>query len=361
MEISFGARPRSQVSAAGKVLTSTIAGDGFYVFTGNEVVRQGSTFAEIAAAGDGAKYLALAVEQTRNMAYWQRVVELAMGRDGFIWPIDVTRNEEDTYLIVPILNDQGYHPLSEYMTNMVGAGGSNRQGKLASEQREMRLEIARKLLGGWDRLHAVGCLYLQFNPEYIYYHPERHAVLFGFNLDIELIHEHPSISELMNSSIAARSGRPVGYSLDYADPYAYFETVIQADDAPYLMAFRYSDWFAENCMAFRLLVGLLPYAGPLVAGVANDSPEAHLSWLERYQRNPVFVFDSVNHKNSLEGNPAYEVYLENWKSLPDDLRERFMKCFDSAHRPAEQMGLPWHPASGWQTENGKFRKFLVNY
>ena len=366
MAVSFGARPRSQTSKPGKALTSAISGDGLYVFTGNEVTQHGNSYLEVGAAGGGAKYLALAVQHARSIEYLKRTVQLAMGRSGFIWPIDVAKNEDDAYLIMPILNDEGYHTLSEYMSNVVGAGGSNKQGKLAAEQSEMRLEIARMLLNSWDRLHVAGCLYLGLNPDHIYYHPGQHAVLFGFNLDIELIKENPSLDDFMSNWYAASAIRPVDYSLDYADPYSYFVTAIQSKGASPLTAFRYTDWFAENCMAFRLLVGLLPYAGPLVAGVANDSPDAHQSWLERYQRNPVFIFDSMNHKNSLEGNPAYEVYIDNWRNLPEDLRERFTNCFDSSRRPASLLGLPWYPLKApsgwhWDAENQSFKQFLVNY
>jgi hypothetical protein len=81
--------------------------------------------------------------------------------------------------------------------------------------------------------------------------------------------------------------------------------------------------YCLTAMLFYLLIGKLPYDGPLMMGFPDTNPIEHMHKFEVYHKNPVFIFDLADTSNQLGAFAADEKFIDAWEELPIQIQEVF--------------------------------------
>ena len=272
---------------------------------------------------------------------WVPLAKRPMPRSRFVWPIDVATNKgEWSYLVFPLDRDVArYQPLSNLLVNWTGGMPMAAFGEEAARQRALRLAVATSLISSWQFLNSTGILYFGFDPSRMYYDANG-SVKFGFCLSTAYCGagESGAIDPEKTVPIIMVGEHDLGLSLDYLDPRAY-----QLASADYKIGSTielpaYTDLFARRAMLFRLLVGRLPYYGPIMLPETNGNPAEHRRWLRLYQRNPVFIFDPDDDSNRVGGENGFagdEIFEENWLAIPEAIREDLRTYLEKPPLPLE--------------------------
>ena len=360
MKVPYGTTLGALRAERGNVLFSFLNGQNLYVLLDETTVVFRTERPLVEHALTGEKYYAVSLDDSPynkpelnpgsnpdkagdpahrwDLERWRAVVRRPMPHLSFIWPADVVSNEEGAaYLVFPLEFDTArYRPLADLMPNWTGDRPLDAHGEDVAAQRALREAVARSLVAAWRQLHAVGYLYLGFDVNNMYYDPDTGAVKFGFSLStVEYDAQAIRVDAVGSVPLAVPSYERIGVTLDYVDPPTYASIANALKGAGRARGVPYTDLFALHAMVFRLLVGRLPFYGRTVVYESNRTPEEHRRWLDVYQNNPVFIFDSQNASNRVGGEDGFatdEVYEDNWAAVPKDLREELEGFFDSAKR-----------------------------
>lgn len=360
MRVAYGATAKDLRADRADVLFSLMCGQNLYVLLSETTVVFRAERRLVAHALTGDKYYAVSLEDSPynkpelnqgsssadavdpahrwDYRRWRTVVARPMPRAHFIWPVDVASSEDGlAYLIFPLEFDTArYRPLADLMPNWTGDRPLDAHGEEAASQRTLREAVARSLIDAWGQLHASSYLYLGFDVENMYYNSDDGSVKFGFSLSTVDYEVQAILASAVGSMpLAAPSYERLGLTLDYADPLTYQSIMDALKGNGRARGVPYTDLFALHAMVFRLLVGRLPFYGRTVVYESNRTPEEHRRWLDVYQKNPVFIFDSVDGSNRVGGEDGFatdEVYEDNWKAIPDDLRAWLEAFFDKGKR-----------------------------
>lgn len=265
--------------------------------------------------------------------WWLRGVPEHPLRSHFDWPVDVamTTGRERSFLVFPLASDAGrLRPLSELMVNLDDGRPPLEFGQEIADHRNLRIALARSLVEAWGQLRSCGYCYGCYDSSNIFYDPKAKEVRFGFSMATRYLPDGDAESP---SPIAVSKGVRESLIFDYIDPVSYgpIREAVDHGEQPSALLSRTDD-FAMWAMAFRLLVGRLPFYGPSALTVPNTSGEDHLRWIDQYQKNAVFIFDSTDDSNQVGGRDGFageEVFRENWEAIPDDLRGEMFDRFDS--------------------------------
>lgn len=354
MKVAYGAAFGKLLSERSNVLFSLMSGYNLYVLLDERTTVFRAEYPMVEHAITGERYYAVSLDDSPygkpatsrtgdeshrwDLERWQTVLERPMPRDRFVWPVDVASAEDERcFLIFPLEFDMArLYPLADLMPNWNDGRPLASYGEEVARQRGLRVKVAKSLVDAWNLLHATGYLYLGFDPEHMYY-SENGKVKLGFSLATVNVGSPDAIrpDAVAGSPVAARSYDTLGLSLDYVDPLAYQSVKAALEKGGMAYAGAYTDMFAMHAMVFRLLVGRLPFYGPIVLPEPNDSPEEHRRWLDFYQGNPVFIFDSQDDSNRVGGEDGFasdEVFEDNWNALDAGLRAELEGYFDSVKR-----------------------------
>lgn len=210
---------------------------------------------------------------------------------NFCWPMAVsqlTDNKSFVY-IMPLL--EGYRPLTDAI---------NRVDPLTDRQ---KAQLLLKIAEAFDTLHK---------KKFIYGDISDRNILYRINSDGSV---SVKIIDCENVTLAGFSFGLQG-SGKYRAPELLIPDPDRMDHKPKPPS-KYSDTYAFQVLAFRVLLRRHPLDGKLARSVAADD---HQGFLKYYGYNPRFIFDGT------ANNPGPRV-SENWAKLPMPMQLYFRNCF----------------------------------
>lgn len=289
------------------------------------------------------------------LTHWRELIYRPMPPIHFEWPIDIASVDGSNYLVFPTRGSMAaeeHRPLEDYAPNRYALGASELAS--AARAREPRAAaIARSLLDAWDVMWRSGVLYLGLSGSSVWYSLLRNNVVLPFSWATAYVggtwdtltmqrsfslyshwysHWSPDVSKVPDAPEEI-----IGISTDYIDPRAYRHLTLALDqrairegliDVCWITPF--TELFSLASLLFRLTVGRLPYQGSLIGGLPNGTAVDHKSWIDFYQRHPIFIFDPHDDSNAIGtryGTASLEEYVENWNALPSAAREAFTAVF----------------------------------
>ena len=81
--------------------------------------------------------------------------------------------------------------------------------------------------------------------------------------------------------------------------------------------------YSLTAMLFYLMIGRMPYDGPLLLGLTDNNEVEHEHRYEVYHKTPVFIFDPQDSSNHLGEFAADQKVIDLWEELPEQIRELF--------------------------------------
>ncbi len=221
------------------------------------------------------------------------------------WPIalsPLTKNASFLY-IMPLLD--GYRPVT---------GVINRTDKLTELQ---KAQLLMKLAEALDALHSRKFVYGDISAQNILYRIDADG-----SVDVRLI-DCENVSLPGFSFGLQGSGRFRAPELLLPDP-------SREDGGPQPPSV-YSDAYAFQVLAFRVLLRRHPLDGALSRTVPMDD---HEGFLRYYARAPLFIFEGT------KNDPGPRV-TANWEALPQPMQLFFRYCFSqkALHHKEERLGM----------------------
>lgn len=257
----------------------------------------------------------------------------------FIWPldmIDIPENEEHRYYL--IFNLKAY-PEYERLSRI-----SRNKQYLGLENPNI-CEVVRNYIDAFIELHNSSFMYVGFDDDNILINSKNKSLLFPF---IEYM--SGDINKILYLKVK-------NHFSEVIDPYAYLNRTIdgkQIENDAYLYDFN-SEMYAFTSILFRLLVGLYPYEGMLMAGnVNNYESDNNYSWITKYVESTIFIFDPEDKSNSIDVFNEYKINVKRWNSLPDEIKNMFIKVFNRSNVLRENSSVEYYSPSEWKTVLEKF-------
>ena len=218
------------------------------------------------------------------------------------WPISVSPLTDSKSFLYTMPLAEGYHSLTAVI---------NRKVDLTEGQ---KVELLRKIAEIFRELHDRGFVYGDISAENILYKLNPDGSVSVKVIDCENI----TLPDL-----------PFG--LQGSGKYRAPELLLPGPDGKSQAPTIYSDAYAFQVLAFRILLRRHPLDGELARSVPADD---HNGFLEYYARHPRFIFDG-------DSNPPSPRVKHNWAKLPEPLRLYFEDCFcqKSLHYPQRRTGM----------------------
>lgn len=172
-------------------------------------------------------------------------------------------------------------------------------------------ELLVRIPEAFQKLNDAGYINMDFDFSHLYLRDDRSVMFEYTNLMMPL---------LMADSAAAlpdgREGLCKGeYPYEFAEP-ALVQGTLKLPD---LNTQNYS----LTAMLFYLMIGRMPYDGPLLLGLTDNNEVEHEHRFEVYHRTPVFIFDPEDSSNHLGEFAADQRVIDLWRELPEKIRSLF--------------------------------------
>ncbi|MBO7217353.1 MAG: hypothetical protein J6V50_01485 [Clostridia bacterium] len=225
--------------------------------------------------------------------FYNKVVELTKTpcpHPDLCWPEAVSRLAPDKSFVYTMPLVEGYKSL---------AGVINNTDNLSTGY---KIVLLTKIALVLETLHSKGFVFGDISHNNILYKIEKDGNLSVKFIDCENI-----------------SSKTEFYGLRGSERYQAPELLIPTFDGSFSPPTTYSDRFAFQVLAFRVLIRRHPLDGKLTRSVRIDNPEAYR---EFFGIRPKFIFDGS--ENAPDDNPKI---AERWNALPEPIKDFFKISF----------------------------------
>ncbi len=206
--------------------------------------------------------------------------------DGYIWPLEVTEYDGNSFGYIMELCPNGYYETKEYL---------NKEAEFKSFK--TIVDAALNIVNDLRVLHNRGYSYQDLNDGNFFINPENGKVLICDNDNVA-----------PNGVSTGVLGKP-----RYMAP-----EIVMRNNMPDI----YSDRYSMALMIFRLLMREHPLEGKLVNG-GISSPDLQKSI---YGDEPIFMFDPDDDRNRPDPELNSNA-ISIWKCLPDYMKRIFLRAF----------------------------------
>lgn len=213
-------------------------------------------------------------------------------------PTDEIKNHTagDTVLLFPYKN---------YGIAKTAADELKEVKKISWKEPRIR-ELLVRIPEAFQKLNEAGYLNMDFDFSHLYLRDDK-SIMF----------EYTNLMMPLNATPA--QGREALCKGEY--PYEFAEPALVQG------TLRLPDLNMQNysltAMLFYLMIGRMPYDGPLLLGLTDNNEVEHEHRYEVYHKTPVFIFDPQDSSNHLGEFAADQKVIDLWEELPEQIRELF--------------------------------------
>lgn len=222
--------------------------------------------------------------------------------EDFLWPLDVTEWQDETFGYIMDLKSEGYYELSEFLV-----------GLQKFKSWKIRVDACLEIITSFRLLHNKGYSYQDLNDGNFFINPRTGDV------------------QIADNDNVAPSGENLGIK---GKPRYMAPEIVRGDNLPNTPSDRYS----LALIIFMLICGGHPLEGRIGTPMVLTDKIAK----EIYGDHPVFVYDPDDDSNRPIENVHTNV-INVWKCLPDYMKTIFIDAFsqDSLKKARRVTELDW--------------------
>lgn len=255
-----------------------------------------------------------------NINKWKTFVFNPPNIKCFRWPCDIVDIENTSFiksgnLGLVFLKKDNYKntltPLKNVVYNDRLYGVDN---QCAVNMKKLLIN----LLTALNDLEEKGFLFVSFDLEKMYFNENDYSVYFDFS---------PSTVALYDDDINKKHRFfHDDISIDFLPPWEEYQNISKAN--------RKLAYYGVAALIFKLLIGRMPYQGSLFDGcgaimssIFDNNFNEHINRMKEYFKFPIFIFDSLDKRNSIGVTAEEQDCIERYEALSGELKYMFSNTF----------------------------------